>query len=87
MKVAQDAPVIQALQDIDEIPIPCPTCNSHLGRVVEHEDKPHFDDGVSLILVGQRRCHKCGTVYRWHGNRQRFEDLVANYIQRMEAAV
>jgi len=69
------------------VPAVCPKCGHIVGHIIQHEDKPWMDLGTCLMLVGQRACHVCGTVYRWHGDRHRFEDLAANYIQRMEAAV
>lgn len=59
--------------------IKCPDCHADLGRAVVYKDKPYFDDGVMLVLVGLKRCHCCGRVYHWDGQAMGVAKATAAY--------
>lgn len=60
-------------------PVACKRCTTLLGHIIIYKDKPYFFDGVSLVLVGLRRCPLCGLVFPWHGNKLDLEQAVRGF--------
>ncbi len=47
----------------------CTKCEADIGRIVRYKGKPYFDDGLMLVLIGLKRCHCCGKVFYWNGEK------------------
>lgn len=68
---------------MNSFPLICPDCGAEIGRVIDYKgDKAAIDDGKMVVFVGIWNCHICKRSFHWHGDRYRFEDLLANYLQK-----
>ena len=61
----------------------CSQCESVLGRIILFKNRPYFDDGVMLVLVGLRRCHCCGKMFHWDGSKINVDKLTAKHTMKL----
>ncbi len=66
-------------------PVHCKKCSKPLGHIVSYKNKAYFFDGLSLVLIGLRRCEACHTLFHWHGDKLKMENVILGYGRQVDA--